>query len=76
MERQKALKPSKLRSARQQRGLTLEMVCASVGVSKGQLSLIERGGGCSLAVAAKLVRFYKGKVSMEDIANTRKRRAA
>lgn len=59
---------SKLREARKARGLSLEEAAKLLDTSKGRLSDIERGHPCSMRMALKLVRFYKGRVSLDDIA--------
>lgn len=43
-----------MRSARKKRGLSLDDLAEKVGASKGHLSNVERGHGCSPDLAEKL----------------------
>lgn len=59
---------TKLREARKARGLSLDEAAKLLGTSKGRLSDIERGSSCSMRFALRLVRFYGGRVTLDDIA--------
>jgi transcriptional regulator with XRE-family HTH domain len=49
-----------IRTFRTAKGLTLAELADAIDVSKGYLSVIERAGGCSPAVALKLEAYWKG----------------
>jgi len=65
----RAMQPrSKLRMAREARGLTLVQVAEIVGYDAGNLSKLERFEIRSIDIALKLVDFFGKKIiSMEDI---------
>ena len=56
-----------IRTFRQSRELTLEALGAALGVTKGYLSQVENGAGCSQSVALKLEVYSLGEVDAAQI---------
>lgn len=61
---------------RKAHGLTLTALAAKAGISKGYLSLIERGESFSLDTAEALIRATDNAVSIEALMRARRRTAA
>lgn len=69
------MRMTKLRLIRQELGLTLQQVAQQVATNIGNLSRLECGKqNPSKALAERLFRFYKGRISIAEIFNIDDRR--